>query len=384
MKTIIHVENAYNVTGAYKALFSFCKRYNSARHVWVLPKGSSIIDQTRKHFTVYELPFVEIGKSPRKLINYLPSLYFNGKKLAGIVEKEKADLLHANDLYNLTPYAAARFLKRKVPIVVHARLLKNAFPGVIYRFWTKFHLKNADAVIAVSEAIKKDWNNDARIRIIYDRISIKETLPGYDFESLPAKPFRFLYLANYIPGKGQEDALHAIKNLTNMTREDFAVDFYGGTMGLKANEIFKDALLKKAQELGIEKQVNFYGQIDKLEQVLKQYHCSLHFSHAESFGMVCFESMYFGLPVISTRCGGPEEMIDDDISGILVDVKDRVSQAAAMKKLLENRELAIRLSHNAPLAVKEKFKDADTMLDRFFDYLLQANVNLDVWPDIKA
>jgi glycosyltransferase involved in cell wall biosynthesis len=371
MKTIIHVENAYNVTGAYKALFSFCKRYTSARHVWVLPKGSSIIEQTRKHFTAYELPFVEIGKSPRKLISYLPFLYFNGKKLAGIIEKEKADLVHVNDLYNLTPYIAAKFLKRKIPIVVHVRLLKNAFPGAIYRFWTNLHLKKADAIIAVSDAIKKEWNNDPRIDIIYDPINIGEKFPAYAFENLPASPFRFLYLANYIPGKGQEDALYAIKNLSAITKEDFVVDFYGGTMGLKANESFKDSLLKKANELGIEKHVNFFGQLDNLEGTMKQYHASLHFSHAESFGMVCFESMYFGLPVISTRCGGPEEMIDDGTSGILVEVKNPSAQSIAMKKLLENRSIALQLSRNASHSIREKFKDADTMLDRYFDKLLQ-------------
>jgi glycosyltransferase involved in cell wall biosynthesis len=371
MRTIIHVDNSYNVTGAYKALFSFCKRYNSARHVWVLPKGSSVVAETRKHFEVYELPFAEIGKSTRKLINYFPSLYLNGRKLASIIKTENADLIHVNDLYNLTPYVAARFIKRKLPIVVHVRLLKNNFPKVIYRFWTNFHLKRATAIIAVSEAIKKDWNNHPRMDVIYDPINIKETLPPYAFENLPAKPFRFLYLANYIPGKGQEDALMAIKNLTALTKEDFIVDFYGGTMGLQSNENFKKQLIKKAQELGIDKLVKISGQLENLEGVMKQYHASLHFSHAESFGMVCFESMYFGLPLISTRCGGPEEMIDADISGILVNVKDTAAQSFAMQKLLENRELALQLSHNAPRFIREKFGDADTKLDRYFDELLK-------------
>src|SRR3712207_7200870 len=51
MKTILHIENAYGVTGAYKALFSFCKSFTEVRHVWVLPRGSVVVPEVRKHFT---------------------------------------------------------------------------------------------------------------------------------------------------------------------------------------------------------------------------------------------------------------------------------------------------------------------------------------------
>jgi glycosyltransferase involved in cell wall biosynthesis len=40
-------------------------------------------------------------------------------------------------------------------------------------------------------------------------------------------------------------------------------------------------------------------------------------SHAENFGVVLIEALSTGLPVISTRCGGPEDIIDDRV-GILL------------------------------------------------------------------
>ena len=44
-------------------------------------------------------------------------------------------------------------------------------------------------------------------------------------------------------------------------------------------------------------------------------------SESETFGVVYAEAMVFGIPVIGTRCGGPEDFIDSE-SGILVDVND--------------------------------------------------------------
>jgi glycosyltransferase involved in cell wall biosynthesis len=47
--------------------------------------------------------------------------------------------------------------------------------------------------------------------------------------------------------------------------------------------------------------------------------------------------MAAGLPVIGTRCGGPEGFVTDDV-GILVDVDDVDALAAAMKKMIEDKD----------------------------------------------
>jgi hypothetical protein len=60
----------------------------------------------------------------------------------------------------------------------------------------------------------------------------------------------------------------------------------------------------------------------------------------------------------------------------LVEVKNPKAQSIAMKKLLENRSIALQLSLNASHAIREKFKHADTMLDRYFDKLLEETTYL--------
>lgn len=359
MKTILHVENAYYVTGAYKALLSFCRAY-PARHIWVLPKGSTVVSEIRKEFKVYELPFVEISRSPVKLIKYLPALWLNAYRLKKIMNTEDPDLIHINDLYNLVPYIAQIGARRKRPVFVHARMLQKSFPARIYQFWVHWHLRRADAIIAVSQAVKADWGNRPKVEVIYDPIEVKEKLPAYSFTSLPSRPFRFLYLANYIPGKGQEDALQAVKLLSDKGVVDYKVAFYGGTMGLESNREYKASLQTFVTLNKLEAFVEINDAVTDVEAAMKAHHAVLHFSYSESFGMVCYEALYYGLPVISSDCGGPAEMMEPGVSGLLLPVGDTNGFAVAMQQLMESKDACIKLSRNAAAYIRSHFNGDET------------------------
>jgi glycosyltransferase involved in cell wall biosynthesis len=358
---ILHIDNSTAVTGAYKALMSWCMATPEFEHVWVLPEGSDVVADAKSKFSVHTLPFVEIGRSPAKLLRYLPALFRNGRRLARLVKAERIDLLHANDLYNLTPYVARKRNGTKLPLIVHARMLKRSFPARIYDFWVRWHLRRADAVIAVSEAIKTDWGEDAGVQVIYDPIEVREKLPEYRFGRQATEPFRFLYLANYIQGKGQQDALAAVRLLKDEGRTDIRIDFHGGTMGLEKNEIYKRSLQDYATANGLNNLVSFGGASDNVEALMKSYHSLLHLSHAESFGMVCYEALYYGLPVISTDCGGPAEMMDPGVSGILLPVGDIAGIAGAMKDLVEHPDRCARMSVASRSFIRERFRATDDL-----------------------
>ena len=367
MKTILHIDNTLGVTGAYKALFSFCKSYDKARHILVMPKGSQVVPEVKEHFTVYELPFVEIGRAFSKMVRYIPALLLIGQALSAIIAREKPDLIHVNDLYNLTPYFIKSKYRKTIPLLVHARLLKRGFPSFIYDFWVRTHLKRANEVLAVSQAIRKDWGNHSKVEVVYNPISIRENYPRYSFTDNGQGVFRFIYLANYMYEKGQHDCLKAIVELKKLTNRPFIVDFFGATFGLHRNEHCKQHLKTLVKELGLMDCVTINDSVSDIEQKLKEYHCSLHFSHAESFGMGCFESLFYGLPVISTHCGGPDEMIEDQYSGLMVSVLDIKAQASAMNLLMSDPELCLSISENAYKSIRQKFGGISNKLFQKFD-----------------
>ena len=56
-------------------------------------------------------------------------------------------------------------------------------------------------------------------------------------------------------------------------------------------------------------------------------------SRAESFGAVLVEALACGTPVVATRCGGPEDIVVDDV-GELVPVGEPVALADALSRVL--------------------------------------------------
>jgi len=69
----------------------------------------------------------------------------------------------------------------------------------------------------------------------------------------------------------------------------------------------------------------------------------------EGFGNVLVEALALGVPVVATRCPvGPEEIITDELTGILVPPADENALAEAVLRVLKDAELRRRLSANGP------------------------------------
>ena len=74
----------------------------------------------------------------------------------------------------------------------------------------------------------------------------------------------------------------------------------------------------------------------------------------EAFGRVIVEAMLSGVPCISTRCGGPEELITNGVSGFLVSA-DFVALKTVVDKLVYNADLRFELALNAGREARKQF-----------------------------
>lgn len=100
-------------------------------------------------------------------------------------------------------------------------------------------------------------------------------------------------------------------------------------------------LKELAKDLDIQNFVKFYGAIPRSEvfELMKSSDILSVSSDYETFGLVLIEAMSFGLPVISTKCGGPESIILSEDLGILTE-KD-------IKSFAEGLEIMIsKVKHN--------------------------------------
>jgi glycosyltransferase involved in cell wall biosynthesis len=93
----------------------------------------------------------------------------------------------------------------------------------------------------------------------------------------------------------------------------------------------------QAHQLGLSSMVTFHGlkphQI--VAQMLQQSHALVLPSLHEAAPMVIIEALASGRPVISTRCGGPEFMLDE-ATGLIVEPGDSRELAQAIAYLLSH------------------------------------------------
>jgi glycosyltransferase involved in cell wall biosynthesis len=146
--------------------------------------------------------------------------------------------------------------------------------------------------------------------------------------------------------KGIDILLHAISNIiSEYGYDNIYLKIIGG--GPKLEE-YKNL----AKELGLDSNCKFYGRVNDEDLVgnLKTSNALVISSRLETFGVVGIEAMASGIPVVATKCGGPEDYVNDEV-GILVEKEDVDSLAKGIVKMIDNYE-----SYD-PLKIREIFEN---------------------------
>lgn len=134
----------------------------------------------------------------------------------------------------------------------------------------------------------------------------------------------------------------------------------------------ENKLRKLADKLGVSEKVEFLGFRKNPYPVLRGATMFVLPSRYEGFPNALVEAMTLGLPCIATRCPtGPEEIIKDGESGLLVPVDDPVAMADAIDRLLADSELQRRLAAMGLERVKEF--DAPSII-RQYESLIESVV----------
>jgi glycosyltransferase involved in cell wall biosynthesis len=120
----------------------------------------------------------------------------------------------------------------------------------------------------------------------------------------------------------------------------------GSLFGLEKD--YEKELHQLSAELGLSSCLRFAGHQPTVEPFLQLAEIVVHSSITpDPFGMVCLEAMKLGKPVIASAEGGPSEIIENGISGLLVKPGEPANLAEAIVKLLEYRSLRITMGEAA-------------------------------------
>ncbi len=142
-------------------------------------------------------------------------------------------------------------------------------------------------------------------------------------------PFIFIWAGRLEHVKGIDLLIRAVKGLTSKTERTFEVRLAGrGSLRRELEEM--------VEREGVPDRVIFLGRISR-EQMQKEMQgacCFVLPTRYEAFGAVLIEAMATGLPVIATRSGGPDFIVDPS-NGILIDPEDVSQLTEAMLQMMQ-------------------------------------------------
>lgn len=331
--------------------------------VVVMPKGdqkfAALLDQACIPF--HEMNLVRLRKSvsPIEHVRYAARFWPNVIELRRLIRERRIDIVHTNGMMNLQTPIAAHL--EGVGLIWHLNdlgtplLLRLIFLPLL-KSWT-------DGIALSSRAVGRYYFRrrarvDQRFHLAYPPVDVEKFSPRLNgsnareqFGLDPNCPVIGV-VANICPGKGQEYLIEAAEIIKRRYR-GAKVLVVGGKLDNRHK--FWSALMKQTAELGLERDVVFTGRRDDVPELLRAMTVYVHPSESESCGMAILEASACGLPVVATDVGGPRELVEDGVTGILVEPRNPAQIAEAVLRLLDSPEMARRMGQAGAARMRKHF-----------------------------
>lgn len=255
--------------------------------------------------------------------------------------RTRPDLIHAHLAYP-DGLAAVEYSRQiggcPVVISVHGhdvRELPEANPH--WRALIARALGQAAAVIVssgdVQERVRGLGVEEGRIHLIPQGVDCQQFKVAH--ARAPGEGgWRLLYVGRFDPRKGLGVLLQAMR-LVRQRWADVRLQLVGGSAASGTGADYR----RQVAALELADCVEFVPEQppDEIAKFMAAADVFVLPSFYDSFGIVLVEAMACGLPVVATRCGGPEDIVDPAV-GRLVAVGDAEDLAAGMLAVLENYE----------------------------------------------
>lgn len=278
-------------------------------------------------------------------------------KLVNIIRKRRVDIIHSHEfMMNVYGTAAALLTRRPNIATIHGK--SYYWEKWRRRFACQIIAHFATKIVAVSENLKEfiasktgmDRNN---ISVIYNGIdtakfSGEASHHGVNSESQPEKSPIIGTIGNLYPVKGH---IYLIKAASKVVQEFPHATFLIIGKTTKYLDMLKNEVLR----LSIGENIKFLGFQENIPQLLRVMDIFVLPSIHETFSISTIEAMAASKPVVATRCGGPEEIIVDGMTGFLVPPMDPESLSEKILILLKNKQLAEKIGGAARKQVEERF-----------------------------
>ncbi|AWG23050.1 hypothetical protein FFWV33_16725 [Flavobacterium faecale] len=301
------------------------------------------------------------------------------KILKGIIEREQYSLIHCH-----TPMASivtriaskdARKTGTKVVYTAHGFHFYNGAPLLNWLTYYPIEIFTsvyADAIITINkedyERISKKGNKKTNYFLIpgigvdnkrFNLISKDEKNKLREEKGFSQQEFIAIYAAEFISRKNHQFLIEAIadhkEELSNLK-----ILFCG--RGKLKNQM--EVLVK---EKNLESIVQFMGFRNDIDEIFKMSDLGISSSKQEGLPINLVEEMMCGLPILTSKGRGHNDLVIDGKSGYLFEQGNKKEFINFLKHLYDNPELREKMGENA-FAVSHKFEITNSLKEMAIIY----------------
>ena len=281
----------------------------------------------------YARPFIPHGPESTDYNTFARAAQNGFKKV--VKEWGTPDIIHTHVVLPAGWSALGVGRKHGIPVVLteHSSPFSMHLGTELSRKLVRETLTSVDQIVAISPALAKqltDFEPGLSIEVIGESVKTDFFVPAR-VDKANGTGKSFFVAARLAEQKGLEHLVRAVHVLLDRGLNSFELVIGGDGPD-------RQKLEQLAETLNVTRYIHFLGGLNREQVRERMQKCdvfvlsSLH----ETFGVVVGEAMACGKPVISTRCGGPEFIVNEE-NGILVDVADPQALAGAMADFIQGR-----------------------------------------------
>jgi len=307
-----------------------------------------------------------VGKWASQAYAFLKGCYAFARrdvsKIAPIVraiQASQADVVHINNGLRFgKPALIAAWLMQK-PCVCHVRMFDDLSP--FDRLFARF----VNTFVYISRAVEGHYTAQAiplsKGTVIHNALDLSDYSVQPDGDGVraefgwPAQTPLVGIVGRLDWWKGHEYFLQALAEAAQQI-PDLKGLVVGEPEHTPRNHEYYLRLLRLTETLGLKGRIVFTGFRPDIPRLMSALDVVvLSSAMPEPFGRVLIEGMAAGKPVVATATGGVLDVIEHDLTGLLVPPQDSSAIARAVLSLLLDRNKAKRIGRAARQRVEEKF-----------------------------
>ena len=349
-RTILHVINTTGPGGAETVFANIARGLDTAR--WrsiavVLDRGWLETELTTAGVRTFILPDRGISALPRYVL-----------ELHHLVSSFRVDLVHAH-LFGPAYTASLLGAVRGVPVVATIHGVPDFSNERLLSLKLQL-LRGASSIVFVSESLRETFLagshlTDTRTDVIVNGVDPHLFSPApfddpRDTDPISTDHFVVGAIGNIRDAKGYDVLLRAAALLKERYDGYRFVIAGDGTDTPLGQELFR-----LRDSLGLATLVEFTGFRPDVRPLLSSFDVYALTSRTEGFSISTVEAMALGIPVVATRCGGPEHILEHGVTGLLVQNGSPDAIAHAIDSLRLDRFSRVRLARRARASASTQF-----------------------------